>query len=86
LPIHTLDRLAVRKELNRRGWRADKFGGWLRPSGITHEQAEIDWMESIICGIDCEHEKRIAENLRLQREEKKRKHLIRGGDLDSSGQ
>ena len=68
MPIHTLDRQAIRNELFRRGWKNDKFGAWLRPLNMTDAQAENDWIEATIVGITCQHEISRAETIRQMRE------------------
>ena len=84
MPIHSLDKEAIRRELVRLGWKVGNSGGWTRPIGLSDEEAERDWDQAIICGIRCTHEDRRLETIKLQREERKRKHTIRGGDLDTS--
>lgn len=85
--IHTLDKQKVREELFRKGWRIDSYGAWVRPKGLTHAQAETDWMESIICAIQCKHEDIRIETIRLQQEERKQKYkghfdTDKGGAID----
>lgn len=53
---HTLNKEKVEDFLKRRGWKRGPHKEWITPSVYEWNQAEKDWIDAILQGIECKFE------------------------------